>query len=311
MINRVLWNKVNFKKFGKERNNEAMSSIKAVLRKKPNKQGLFPIAIRVTKNRKSTFLYIGQYIEEKFWDSENFKVRKSHPNSVRLNNRITSKLAEANNMLLDTQKENEEVSVRSIKKQLINDKDADFFKVAELHFDNARRRKKYNQANSDESRIKIFKEFVGTENLSFSEINISLLRKFQNYLLHKKERSPRTVTNYMILLRTIYNLAISESVTDRKGYPFGKGKIQIKIPESEKVGLTREEILLLEEVQDITHAQQHALNVCLFSFYFAGIRVGDVLKLKWSDFKNERLYYRMGKNEKLVSLKVPEKAQKY
>lgn len=286
-----------------------MSSIKAILRKKPNKQGLFPIAIRITKDRKSTFLYIGQYIEEKFWDPENFKVKKSHPNSVRLNNRIATKLAEANNILLDSQKENEKTTVRNIKKQLVNDGDADFFEVAEWHFENARKRKKFQQSRSDESRIKIFKEFVGSGRLPFSEMSVSLLKKFQNYLLHKKERSPRTVMNYMVLMRTIYNLAITESIVDRKNYPFGKGKVQIKVLESEKVGLNKKEIQLLENVEDITKAQQHALNVWLFSFYFAGIRVGDVLKLKWSEFRDERLYYRMGKNKKQVSLKIPEKAQ--
>ena len=35
-----------------------------------------------------------------------------------------------------------------------------------------------------------------------------------------------------------------------------------------------------------------------------------ILKTRWSDFKDGRLYYRMGKNQKLVSLKIPDKAQK-
>src|SRR5690606_18908234 len=33
-----------------------------------------------------------------------------------------------------------------------------------------------------------------------------------------------------------------------------------------------------------------------------------VLRLKWSDFQNGRLYYTMGKNNKTDSLKIPEKA---
>lgn len=36
--------------------------------------------------------------------------------------------------------------------------------------------------------------------------------------------------------------------------------------------------------------------------------VSDVLRLKWSDFKDGRLYYKMGKNQKVLSLIVPEKA---
>ena len=38
--------------------------------------------------------------------------------------------------------------------------------------------------------------------------------------------------------------------------------------------------------------------------------ISDVLKMKWSDFKDERLYYVMHKNDKPVSLKIPEKAKK-
>lgn len=41
----------------------------------------------------------------------------------------------------------------------------------------------------------------------------------------------------MILIQKIFNLGISASIADRKYYPFGKGKIQIRIPESQKIGL--------------------------------------------------------------------------
>ena len=68
------------------------------------------------------------------------------------------------------------------------------------------------------------------------------------------------------------------------------------------------EIKKLESIENLTEAQQYVLNVWLISFYFAGIRVGDLLMLKWKDFLDDRLHYRMGKNSKLVSLKIPEKA---
>lgn len=37
------------------------------------------------------------------------------------------------------------------------------------------------------------------------------------------------------------------------------------------------------------------------------MRVGDVLKIKWSDIYDNRLHYRMNKNDKLLSLKLPNK----
>jgi len=48
----------------------------------------------------------------------------------------------------------------------------------------------------------------------------------------------------------------------------------------------------------------------LFSFYFGGMRASDVMRLRWDDFRDSRIYYTMGKNSKSVSLKIPEKAQK-
>jgi len=43
-------------------------------------------------------------------------------------------------------------------------------------------------------------------------------------------------------------------------------------------------------------------------FYFAGTRLGDVLKLKWADFHDCRLQYTMGKNCKPGSVKISDKA---
>ena len=177
-----------------------------------------------------------------------------------------------------------------------------------MHLKNLKNRNKHHQYDTEFGRLKKFKEFLGKDVLPFNKLNVALLKKFETYLLHSKKLSPRTVVNYLILIRTIYNLAISESITDRGLYPFGKGKMTIRIPESQKIGFTADEIQKLENAQNITEAQQKAIHIWLISFYFAGIRVGDVLQLKWSDFNDGRLLYRMNKNSKLVSLKVPDKA---
>lgn len=43
---------------------------------------------------------------------------------------------------------------------------------------------------------------------------------------------------------------------------------------------------------------------------FAGIWVSDVLRLVCSDFRDGRLFYKMGRNSKVLSLKIPDKATK-
>ncbi len=61
------------------------SSLKAVLRKKANQDGTFPLAIRVTVDRKSSYIYLAQHLKTSDWDAVGQKVRKSHPNSTRIN----------------------------------------------------------------------------------------------------------------------------------------------------------------------------------------------------------------------------------
>lgn len=285
-----------------------MATVRVVLRKKKNKAGLYPLAIRITKDRKSSYLNTGQYIEEKYWDARNRNVRKSHPNSKVLNSFITTKVAEANDKVLKSEMIAEYQTVSDIKTNIVATKGLDFFAVGNMHLQNLKNRNKHHQYDTELGRLNKFKEFLGKDILPFNKLNVSVLKKFETYLLHQKNLAPRTVVNYLILIRTVYNLAISEAITDRGLYPFGKGKMTIRIPESQKIGFTTEEIQKLENAEGITDAQQKAVHIWLVSFYFAGIRVGDVLKLKWSDFNDGRLLYRMNKNSKLVSLKVPEKA---
>tara|TARA_R110002049_G_scaffold125135_1_gene280750 strand:+ start:5913 stop:7121 length:1209 start_codon:yes stop_codon:yes gene_type:complete len=287
-----------------------MATIQAVLRNKPNKAGLFPIAIRVTMDRKSSFLFTGQYIDGKFWDSKFNRVRKSHPNSSRLNNLLSKKLSEANDKLIDSDSMGTGHSAKKIKNRIVGRNKIDFFYASEIFLSNHLKRKKFNQHYNQEKRLNIFKAFLGCKELSFIDLDVTLLKRFEAYLLYERKVVPRTAINYLLLIRTVYNFARKEYHVDDRNYPFGKGKIQIKFPESEKIGLNRGEIQLLETVTDLTLAQQNAVNTWLTSFYFAGIRVGDILILKCSDFKDDRLYYRMGKNKKLVSLAVPEKAKR-
>lgn len=287
-----------------------MATIQAVLHHKKHSSGLSPIAIRITRNRRSTYLFTGQKIEKHYWDKTNKRVRKSHPNSAMLNNFIQKKLSEANEKLLEAESQSGYVPLSAVKKKIRNTSNNNFLDTADKYLTYLEEKNKFHQYDTEKSRVKKIKEFIGSSYIHFNEITPEFLKKFCNYLVAKEGRSPRTANNYLILIRAIYNMGIANNDADRNHYPFGKGKIQIKKVESIRIGLNRNEISKLENPIGITDAQQVAVHLWLVSFYFAGIRSSDLLKLKWSDFKDDRLYYRMGKNQKLVSLKVPLKARK-
>lgn len=289
-----------------------MASIKVLLRDKKNKEGQYPIVIRIIKNRKPSYIYIGHYVDRKLWDEKNSRVKKSHPNSSRLNNLILKKLAEANDTLLKLETDNTVISSQSIKKTITHEGVPMFLAQAEIYLNTLKDNGKYNRYTPDKSRIGRFRDFLKVnklgDDLPFTELTPDIIKRFQGYLRRKKI-SDRTIVNYLIVIRTIFNQAIAAELVDRKYYPFGKGKIVIKTPETIKVGLTIEEVKRLEDLElPVGSFENHCRNLWLFSFYFAGMRISDVFRIRWSDIQNERLHYTMGKNAKGGSLKMPEKA---
>lgn len=287
-----------------------MASIHAVLRKKKNSEGKYPLAVRITKDRKSSYIYIGQYISEDDWDKKNRVVRKSHPNSARLNNIILKKLIEVNDKLLESEGKNKEESVKLIKAKIKTSTSTITFNgLSNQYLKNLEKSGKYSTYLSDRTRINHFKTFLKKEDIAFSEITELLLKRFMAYLKSDEGLSERSIVNNMIVIRTLYNLAIREGIVDQKSYPFGKGKIKVKIPQGNKIGLDSDEVKAIELLPlTVFSPIWHTRNIWLTSFYFAGMRISDVLRLKWSDIKEGRLYYVMGKNNKAGSLKVPDKA---
>lgn len=286
---------------------ENMASIKVILRSKTNKKGEHPLVMQVIKDRKKNIVSLGYNLKKEDWDAVACKVKRSHPNHVRLNNLILKKLSEAHDTLIDLETNKKDTTAKAIKNTIVADKEGTFLKQAHIYLDNLKRSGKYNRHNNDSPKIERVKEFAGGD-IAFSDITVPFLRNFQAWMKGTRQIKERTVVNHLVIIRSIYNQAIQAGVADQKNYPFGKGKISIKFPDSKKVGMTKEEIALLEAVNLPNVGQHHARNIYLVSYYFAGMRVSDVLRLKWADFQNGRLYYTMGKNSKTDSLKVPEKA---
>ncbi|MEQ8552054.1 MAG: tyrosine-type recombinase/integrase [Cyclobacteriaceae bacterium] len=329
-----------------------MASVKIILRKeKQKKDGTYPLAIRIIKDRKVHYIHTDQSIDQKYWDESERRIKKSHPNSARLNNYLLTKLKDANDIALTLETSNENTSGKEIKRKVgKKGKTVSFFsfgiqRVRNKHLSGVhsvaraersilsnieefinhkksapievvkeeiqlRRRKKIGESRKPGYSFLEELKIMGRNNgLYFEDINTNFLNQYKTFCLTYLGVKTRTVTNQLIFIRTLFNDAISQGIVDAKYYPFAGEKERIRIGSGLKIGLSREEVELIENF-DLERDSQawHARNVWLLAFYFAGIRITDVLSLTWGDFKDGRLYYTMHKNEKPVSLKVPEKA---
>jgi len=284
------------------------ANAKIILRKRPNKVGLYPLAIRITKNRRSTYQYIGHYIELEDWDKKNIRVKKSHTNSDSLNSLLSQKLSEVNKALITLQSDNKDASASQIKKEIYaSSNNVTFFDLAQEHLDDLEASNKLNRLSSDKAWLGFILKFHKSKQLTFQEIDERFLKKLSVCLIAEHSLSETSIMNILVLIRLLYNRAVKQKLANKELYPFGSDKIRIKFPETNKVGLSILEIKKIESLENLTFREMHARNVWLYSFNFAGMRVSDVLKTRWSDIYDNRFHYRMGKNSKLLSLKIPDK----
>lgn len=289
-----------------------MGYVKAITRiAKIKKSGKIPIEIRITINRNARYVTLGIDIEPKYWDTKNNRVRKSYENSVRINNFITHKMNLVEVYLIQIQEKKKSFDIEEVKARLFDKviRNYTIKAMCDEFFNELIELEKYTRVSSEKSRIRHLLSFFG-ENSTFDKLTVANIKKYKHYLLSKVKLAERTAINHLILVRTLYNRAIREGIADANLYPFGENGIRIKFPDSQKIGLNMDEIKLLEECElKEGTTEWNARNSFLLSFYLAGARISDVLRIKWSDLNDGRLYYKMGKNNKVGSVKITSKAE--
>lgn len=140
-----------------------------------------------------------------------------------------------------------------------------------------------------------------SEDILFSELTPALLSQFEAYLHSlKNERQPEkklkssTIEVNLNIFKTIVKRAIEvENLMKPDKDPF-RG---YKYTKANKTTKEIEQIINLELPKN--DLIWHCRNCFLFSFYCAGIRVGDLIQLRWRNIiSKERIEYQMAKNSK-------------
>ena len=152
--------------------------------------------------------------------------------------------------------------------------------------------------------------FLKGKDLQFDEITVSFLEEYKAYLTGK-EYAKKTIHNHLKTFRSILYKAIKEpgkNYFSQDKNPFFAFKLEADTTQR-KERLNADEIKALEELKLENGSRLYdARNMFLFSFYCAGVRIGDMLQLKWSNIQEGRLNYVMGKNDKERSIKLLPKA---
>ncbi len=168
-----------------------------------------------------------------------------------------------------------------------------FKRNAEMYLEELRSRSQHSY-DSANSRLRKIMEYSGVEDFRISEIDDTWIKGFKAFC--KKKGNSHNTINYA--LKFIVRIG---------SYAGVKIKTTISFDKTYKEKLTPEELLRFSIVdsKDGTH-EWHAKNTFMLQFYFRGMRIGDLLLLKKSNFKNDRLIYDSSKTNEDYSIKIIE-----
>jgi integrase/recombinase XerD len=285
-----------------------MASVKVLMKmNKLNEKDLAPLYLRIIKNRKTKFISLGIYIKTTEWNFSEGKVRKSHPNSTRLNALIAKRISDAEGVAVELETKSKSVSSRKIKGQIVGAAPVEFFPFADKYMQTLETSGKIGSLERAKTVIKKLRNYRNGVPLYFDDITVSFLKEYEEHLLSKCNNKQNTVHQNLRIIRKLINDAVREDIITRNDNPFYK--FTLKLEKTSREYLTEEELKIIENLDlpkdRIINTHR---NIYVFAAYAGGLRISDVLTLRWENFDGERINIQIQKTKTPLSIKLPNKA---
>jgi integrase/recombinase XerD len=282
-----------------------MSSITIVFRKdKMNKNGEAPIHFRIIKHRKVSYISSGIKLSEEYWDKKNNRIKSKFTNSKRLNSYITTKFAELQNQFYENETISKTLTSRQLKEKIYGKKPLDFIEFAKKSNKAYLENNQIGTYNKNCSIIKKLSDYMNGKPLHFQELDFDFLTNYQSHLKTVLKNASSTVNKDFKFIRKLFNDAYVQDIIEHKDNPFNKFKL--KIDKSERTYLTPEQLSQVEKAKlpDFKKIELHR-DMFLFASYAGGIRISDLLCLKWTHFNGSHIYIYTKKSKQQHEIKVP------
>jgi integrase/recombinase XerD len=285
-----------------------MATTKIILKtEKAKTNGEIPIYLRIIKDRKAKFISLGISIHPKYWNETEKNVRKSHPNSAYMNNFLTQKIADAQQVSLEMESKSKFVTPKNIKQAITGKTTESFIPYAKKFAAAFEQKGKMGTYYRITTIIAKLETYIGKQDFTFSDLTVYFLKKYEIYLRDELKNAPNTIHSNMKVIRRIINEAINDDIFPLEKNPFLKYKL--RWTNTEKAFLTEEELKALEELPlESGSMKYHHRNIYVFAAYAGGIRISDIIKLRWENFNGQHILLSTTKTGSVVSIKLPSKA---
>ena len=284
-----------------------MATVSIVYRKdKLNKKGEAPVHFRIIKDRKISYIASTIMLPVDHWDFKANKVKPKHPGSARLNSYLANKFSEIQDQVFHNETIKKSATSRQLRDQAFGKKPADFFSFAKKALEESKKSNKIATYDKNCSIILKLKNYCKGRSIAFQDINLDFLTKYEEYLRNQLGNSVNTVTNNYKYLRKLFNDAYRQDLVEHSTNPFLKYKM--KHEKTERSFLSEDELKKIEDFKAVPGSRMELhRDMFVFAAYAGGIRVSDLLQMRWTQFDGSNINFKIMKTSAQLSVKVPNK----
>lgn len=283
-----------------------MASIKLILRTNQQDQtGHSPLYIRVIKDRKTKFITVGLKLKETEWDETKQRVKKNHPNSARMNASISQKIADAEGQVADLERKVKTISVKKLKEAIKGKEVPNFFEYSYKRCERIRGSVSVGTYKNYMLYVKKFENWVGTKDVFFDDITVSLLMDYMAYMGNTLKNGATTQRYSIMMLAIMFKEAIKEDIIPEYMYPFSK--LTLKKDTGKRLFLNKDQIQSMIGFEAVEGSLSCIYrDMFVFSIYAGGLRFSDALEMQNKHFieAEQRIKKTINKTGRLHQFKI-------
>lgn len=260
-----------------------------------------PIVVQVYRDGERTQKTVFR-IKLEYWDEEKQQVRKSHPNSTEKNLQIKKAITDCEELAFNTVRANAEFGVNQIRNNIHEKTFSDFFELVDFQLEKLEKNGSISLYYKDKAIMKKFEVFLKGRKLPINKFTSGLIIKYEKYLSTEKGNCHNTIITNMKRLAKYLRAAYKKHKLNMNLFPFADYEM---IPDKTKrCKLTTIE---LSRIMNLSYEEDDkrydAREIFLFES-LTGIRIGDILKLKWRNYRRHRLDFVTTKTNTSINLKL-------
>lgn len=278
------------------------ATVNLMLLSKPNKQGLYPIVIRVQWNGRCE-KRTGIAIPKREWSEKDQAIKKSYPNASNLNTQLQTQLSD----VIKRKSELETLNTPYSAADLFTDNcmvrrtslNTDYYTLMNKLVESKNLR--YQTRLNYELSYKQLCDYFGRKQFNITELNIEACHSFAKFLQGNKIKNSSIITLFTPI-RAIWNYAIRQKLALRDDYPFEEFvPTHIFKADFRKRSITREEMEIVQgQLLDRIiygdedkflkpNTEEFALAMYVLGYMFGGLALVDMSNLKKSQIEVKRI----------------------